>query len=241
MSYVPAHGAEPARWPSLFRGVVVVDSPIGVQVVSVEAGSQASLGDLRPDDVIVRIQDQDIRTIDEFATLSLTLKGRVPSTNMVVFRRGRAQELTLHLYSYPILKTWGIEVIPDYALRFAEAATGLAYWARMGRGFEEAGKPEQALEAYVNALHNDPADVPSALNASRLLWEVGRLRLTGHDLAGGIAALEQAVTMLQRLMEQPLSDEQLQLVKEQLQYTLDALKRSQQGRGPTLELDTRLV
>ena len=42
-------------WPSLFRGVVVADSQVGIRVVRVEDASQAHLADLRPEDIIVRV------------------------------------------------------------------------------------------------------------------------------------------------------------------------------------------
>ena len=86
-----------AQLPSLFRGVVVADSPLGVRVVSVEEGSQASLADLRPEDIIVRVEAREVHSIDEFAALSATLKGHAASATVLVFRNGAPRELTLRL------------------------------------------------------------------------------------------------------------------------------------------------
>ena len=212
------------RPPSLFRGVVVADSPLGVRVVSVEDTSQAYLADLRPDDVIVRVHGTDIHSIDEFGMLSLALKGRAVSTKLVVFRHGLPHEMTIHLYSYPILNEWGLSFLPEHDIRFAEGQTGVEYWRRLGRGFEEAGKPEEALDAYLNALHNVPTHFESAVQACALLLQISRQRLGRGELAGGVARLRQASQMLEHLFDFPLTDEQLAAVRGQLQETLRALR-----------------
>ena len=223
---MPLTPAMAAELPSLFRGVVVVESPVGVRVVSVEESSQAFQADLRPEDIIVRVHGREIRSIDEFAALSKDLKGRVVTTTVVVFRSGRPHEYRLHLYSYPVLNTWGIEFVPDHAVRFAQASVGLAYWSRMGRGFEEARNPAGALFAYLNALHNVPTDVPAAFKVSELSWTVGRAHLERGEWEEGVNALEQAVTILQRLFEEPLTEAQLLAVKAQLEQTLRTLRHS---------------
>ena len=210
--------------PSLFRGVVVAESTLGVRVVSVEESSQASLADLRPEDVIIRIHGQEIHSLDEFATLSTALKGRAVKADVLVFRNGSPRELVLHLYSYPVLREWGIEFVPEHDVRFAETRVGLDYWRRLGRGFEEAGKPAEALNAYLNGLHNVPTDAATALKASRLFSTVSRQRLQEGALAEGIASLHNAVRVLQKLFDYPLSDEDLQAIKQQLEDTLRTLR-----------------
>ncbi len=219
--------------PSLFRGVVVVDSPLGVRVVSVEESSQAFQADLRPEDVIVRVHGQELHSIDEFATLSMALGGRVMATTVLIFRNGTPRELPLHLYSYPILRQWGVEFVPNDELHFVEAKAGLDYWTRLGRGFEQAHKPSDALEAYLNGLHHVPTDIPTALNVSELLLEVSQQQLHSHDLAVGLSSLRQAVLILQKLFESSLTEEQLQRVKNQLKSTLQALQKVRpQAAGP---------
>ena len=214
------------QWPSLFRGVVVADSPLGVRVVSVEETSQASLADLRPEDLIVSIDGREIHSIDEFATLSTAMKGRATAAKVLVFRDGSPRELALHLYSYPILRTWGIEVIPDHDLRFAKPEIGLDYWMRLGRGFEEARKPAEALNAYLNALHNVPTDVAAACKVSDLFTRVSREQLDRGDLAGGVASLRQGLVVMQKLFDSPLTEEQLRAIKDRLTDTLRALRQT---------------
>jgi hypothetical protein len=215
-----------AEQPSLFRGIVVADSPVGVRVVSVEESSQAFRADLRPEDIIVRIDEMEINSIDEFATMSLSLRGKTASTTLLVFRRGAPKEVALHLYSYPVLTTWGVRFIPDYDLRFADPQVGLEYWRRLGRGFEEAGKPADALHAYLNALHHVPDDVPAALRATALLTTLSRTDLSEKRLASGISRLREAIGMLDTLFEYPLRDDELEVVRDQLAGALHTLRTS---------------
>ena len=217
---LPALAAES---PSVFRGVIVANSELGVRVVSVDAGSQAALADLRPEDIVVRVNDADVHSIDEFAVLSSGLKGRAVKTAVVIFRGGKPLELTLHLFSFPVLRAWGLEFVPDYDMRFAEPRTGWAYWTTMGGAFERAGKPAEALNAYLNALHHLPTDTDSAVKVSELLMRVSRERLDRGALAEGVTSLRYALLVMQRLFDEPLSHGQLQALKSRLKETLRTL------------------
>lgn len=217
--------------PSLFRGVVVADSPLGVRVVSIEESSQAFLADLRPEDIIVRVQDTQVRSIDEFAAVSTALKGQTISASVLIFRHGTPRELLVHLYSYPILRAWGLEFIPDHDIRFAQPEVGLEYWRRLGRGFEIAQDLPKALEAYLNGLHNVPTDVATAMKVSELSARISRRALQDARLAEGLRFLEQALRMTERLFDYSLSTEQLESVRTQLRETLQTLKTVTQARA----------
>lgn len=234
-----------ASWPSLFRGVIVADSAVGVRVISVDPASQAYQLDLRPEDLIVRIGDDEVHSIEEFAALSSALKGRVAVVEVVVFRTGHPRTLRLHVFSAPILAAWGIEVVPDYDVRFAQAQVGRDYWTRLGRAFDEAGKPTEALDAYVNALHNVPEDRSTALEVARLSLRLGQQRLRERAFPEGIAALARATTLMQRLFDDPLTEPQLQAMKQELQATLEAFRAAREpapespgGRGGRLDRQT---
>lgn len=213
-----------AQLPSLFRGVVVADNPLGVRVVSVEEHSQASLVDLRPEDIIVQINDATVRSIDEFASISQTLKGQATKATIRLLRGGQPLELILHLYSLPILRQWNLAFVPEYEFRFADPKAGHEYWARLGRGFEMVGNLEPALNAYLNALHNDPAQMDLALKAAELLWKLAQIRLNAHQLPEALMALQQGTTLLERLFDQPLTESQLEMVKAQLEETVKTLR-----------------
>ena len=225
-----------AQLPSLFRGVVVADSPAGVRIVSIEDGSQAFLADLRAEDILLRIDDTDLRRIDEFAALSLALKGRAVRTQLVILRNGQPSTKELHLYSYPLLRRWNIRLVPDHDFRFMEPAAGRDYWTRLGHGFEIARNPEQALEAYGNALHNTPDDVALAMKVSELLGEVAHARLERKELAPALEAFDNHARLLERLFDEPLTEEQMQTVKSRLEQVLKDLRAY---RGTIGDLKTR--
>ena len=210
--------------PSLFRGVVVADNPLGVRVVSVEEHSQAYLVDLRPEDVIVQINDAAVRSIDEFAVISQTLKGQATKATIRLLRSGQPLDLILHLYSMPILRQWNLAFVPKYEFRFADPKAGREYWARLGRGFEMVGNLELALNAYLNALHNDPAQMDLALKAAELLWKLAQIRLHAKQLPQALMALQQGTTLLERLFDQSLTESQLEMVKAQLEETVKVLR-----------------
>ena len=219
------------QWPSLFRGVVVADSPVGVRVVSVEESSQAFHADLRAEDLIISIDGHEVRSIDEFAATSLALKGRAALTTVLVFRHGVPREIQVHLYSYPILQRWGVEFIPEHDLHFAEPQVGLEYWARLGRGFEEARNPAEALKAYLNGLHNVPTDDATALNVAELFSRLGQQQVQAGQLREGMTSLRDALLMMEQLFHGPLTDAQLETIKRQLEDTLHAL-RATRSVGP---------
>ena len=212
-----------AERPSIFRGVVVTDSPPGVRVVSVDAGSQAALADLQPEDLIVRVNGAEIHSIDEFAVLSGALKGRTVRATVVIFRNGQPLQLVLHLFSYPVLRAWGLAFVPDDELRFAEPRTGWVYWTRLGSGFERAGQRAEALDAYLNALHHLPTNLETAVKVSELSLLVSQQRLEGGALADGVSSLRQGILVMQRLFDQPLTAAQLEALKRRLQATLHTL------------------
>ena len=213
-----------AELPSLFRGVVVADREAGVRVVSVEESSQAYGADLRPEDIIVRVRDTEVRTIDDFAAVSNALRGETALAAVLVFRNGAPREITLHLYSYPILRAWGLQFVPQYDIRFAQPQTGLEYWVRLGDGFARAGKPAEALDAYLNGLHNVPESVSTALKASQMLVRLSRQRLSAGELAEGIAQLRRAIVVMNGLFARRLANDELQSVKQQLTEALEALR-----------------
>jgi membrane-associated protease RseP (regulator of RpoE activity) len=227
-SLVTGHSSLVTVWaeqlPSLFRGVMVADSPVGVRVVSVEENSQAALADLRPEDLIIQINGTPLKTIDDFAVVSQALKRSATKVGVVILRNGQPRELLVHLYSYPVLRRWDLTFVPDHDIRFAEAKAGVAYWMRLARGFETAGRLDQALNATLNALHNDPGNVDVALKASELLGRIAHAKLTARQLGEALIAIREGTILLGKLFEQPLDAAKLQAIKSQLEETLRTLR-----------------
>ena len=216
--------AQATQLPSLFRGVVVAADRFGVRVVSVEEASQAYQADLRPEDIIVQIDDVSVASIDAFATISQALKGQTRNATVLVLRNGHPLTLTVHLYSYPILRQWGLSFVPDHDIRFAQADAGVDYWLRMARGYQSAGDSAQQLNALLNALHTDASRVDVAGAAAELLLTIAQTQLTEHRFTEGLTALQHATRLLEHLFDHPLSSEQLQEIKDQLASVLRTLQ-----------------
>lgn len=220
-------GAQAGSLPSLFRGVVVADSQLGVRVISVDEASQAYAADLRHGDLIIRINDSEVHSIDDFAAVSTQLKGKAVRATIVIFRNGSPKELTMHLYSYPLLHAFGIEWVPEHDVRFAQAEIGRDYWVRLARGFETAGQNQKALDATLNALHNVPADREVAFSAAMLSSKVGQEQVKAGNFPEGLSSLRNGLLITQKLFDGPLTDGQLSRVKDQLKATLQAIRQSQ--------------
>lgn len=218
--------AEAGQLPSLFRGVVVANSPLGVRVVSIDETSQAYGADLRSDDLIVRVNEAEVHSIDDFAAVSNQLRGKVIQASVVVFRNGLPKQLLLHLYSYPVLNAWGIEWVPEHDLHFAQPEIGRDYWMRLARGFETANQNQKALNAYLNALHNLPADRQAAFSAAIVSSAIGQEQMKSGNFPEGLTSLRNSLLITQKLFDGPLSDEQLSAVKDQLKTTLQAIRQA---------------
>ncbi|OGX13284.1 MAG: hypothetical protein A3I71_02755 [Omnitrophica WOR_2 bacterium RIFCSPLOWO2_02_FULL_63_16] len=221
--------ARAGQLPSLFRGVVVADSPEGVRVIGVEEGSQADVADLRPEDIVLQVNDTPVKTIEEFSRTSQDLKGRAFKASVVILRNGEPRDVILHLYSYPVLRHWDLTFIPEHDVRFADPEVGAQYWMRLGRGFLSAKKPEPALNAYLNALHNDPRQLDAALRVAGLLLELTQSRLQAQRLPEALAAFKQGAVVLEHLFEHPLASDQLASIKSQLESTLRVLQEYRQA------------
>jgi len=209
--------------------VVLADSELGIRVINVEETSQAALADLRPEDIIVRVNETSLRSIDEFSTFSERLRGSAINATVLVIRNGQPVHLRVHLYSYPVLRRWGVSFLPEHDIRFADSQTGLAYWKRLGRGFETAGDFDKSLDAYLNGLHNDPEQLDVALTVSELLWHIAHRHLQAQRLAEALKALQDEMLILERLFNEPLSTEQLEQIKAQLEGTIRLLRTFQHG------------
>ena len=70
-----------------------------------------------------------------------------------------------------------------------------------------------------------PADSATALKAAELFSSLGQEHLAQRRLAEGIASLRQAILVFEKLFDYPMTDDELQRIKHQLEETLHALRR----------------
>ena len=122
------------------------------------------------------------------------------------------------------LHQWDLAFIPDHELRFAEPTAGRHYWLNLGRGFETADDLDGALQASLNALHNEPDNVEVAMNTADLFWRIAERHLQSRRLPDAMRALGSGTALLHRLFEHPLKPEQLNQIKSRLEESLHLLK-----------------
>ncbi len=76
----------------------------------------------------------------------------------------------------------------------------------------------------MNALHNVPGDVPSAVAAAEFASRLGQEHLGEGRLAQGIASLHRGVVLMERLFQYELTEAQLRRLRDQLEATVAALR-----------------
>ncbi len=213
------------RLPSLFRGVVVADAKPAVVVVTIDEESAAYAGGLRSGDVITTVEGQTIASMEAFARQSQRLAGTVAELKLTVQRAGQSAELLLSLFSARLLEVWGERFVPNLELRFREPSAGYAYWNAEAHRAIRAQRAAPAIEALETALHYQPDHLDTALSLAGQWNLLAQSQFVEHHHAQGIASLQHAINLYQRLLTKGIAQDQLVEVKAQLQRLVDALKQ----------------
>ncbi len=228
-------GTEETPRPSLFRTVVVADAKPGARVVVVDEESAAYAGGVRPGDVITRLNGAAVGSIDEFALQSQHVLGKVSEATLVVERGGRPIALLISLFSQRLLEAWGERFVPNLELRFRDPKAGYAYWSTEGRRVAQSQRVSLAIEAFETALHYQPAHVETALLLAGQWNMLAQSRFADRRNDQGIAALQHAVNMYQRLLAKGVTAEQLAEIKGQLQRLVSTLDAQLPAGTPSAE------
>lgn len=211
--------------PSLFRGVVVADAKPGALVVSVDEEAIAYAGGLRPGDVILIINGTPIASIDDFAAQSRRISGKMTEATLKIERAGRSVELLVSLFSQRLLEAWGERFVPNLELRFRDPKAGYAYWWSEAQRLTRERRASLAIEALETALHYQPEHADAVLLLAEQWSQLAQSRFAGRRNDQGVAALQHAVNLYQRLLAQGATTEQLAQVKAQLQQLVTTLGR----------------
>ena len=217
--------AAETKMPSLFRGVVVADATPGARVLSVDEESIAYAGGLRPGDVILLMHGASIASIDDFAAQSQRIGGKTTEVVLKIERAGRPVELLVSLFSPRLLEAWGERFVPNLELRFRDPKAGYTYWWGEGRRLARERRTSLAIEALATALHYQPDRAETALLLAGQWNLLAQSRFAGRRNDQGVAALQHAVNLYQRLLAKGATAEQLQQVKAQLQPLVHTLGR----------------
>ena len=222
---VASVGLAATRMPSLFRGVVVVDARPGARVVTVDEESAAYVSGLRPEDTITGVESAPVETIDDFASQSQRLAGHVPEASLTVLRAGQSVRLLVSLYSPRLIASWGERFVPNMDLRFRDANAGFGYWWSEAQRAARAQHTTQAIEAAETALHYQPERLETVLLLTAQWNALAQSRFAERRFDQGVAALQHAVNLYQRLLHRGVSEEHLGEIKRQLEQLVQALGR----------------
>jgi len=89
-------GRTPTASPTAFLGVTVSQTPEGVAITDVTEGGGAARGGIQPGDIIKRIGDTDVSTLEQLGALLRSLKPGT-TTAVQVIRNGATVDLTVQL------------------------------------------------------------------------------------------------------------------------------------------------
>ena len=232
-----AQAAE-TKTPSLFRGVVASDAQPGARVVSLDEESVAYAGGLRPGDVIAKFNGAAIGSIDDFALQSQHILGKMSEATLVVERGGQSIELLISLFSQRLLDLWGERFVPNLELRFRDPKAGYVYWWSEGQRAARNQRVSLAIEALETALHYQPEHHDAALLLAGQWSLLAQARFTDHRNDQGVAALQHAVNLYQRLAAQGTTAEALTEIKAQLQQLVSTLGAQLPAAAPASEPET---
>ena len=224
--------------PSLFRGVVVANAAPGALVVTVDEESTAYAGGLRQGDIILLINGASVASIDDFAAQSRRMTGKTTEATLQITRGGRPVELLVSLFSQRLLEAWGERFVPNLELRFRDPQAGYTYWWSEGQRIARDHRTSLAIEALETALHYQPEHADAALALAEQWNLLAQARLADHRNDQGVAALQHAVNLYQRLLAKGVTAEQLTQVKTQLQQLVGTLKQQSPATVPIPEPDS---
>ncbi len=164
-------GAVTSVWgASLFSGLVLSQGGQGgVMVVEVSPDSPSGKAGVRVADLIVELEGQKIKSLDDFVTKSHSIEKEVLEVTVKVLRGDKLLDLVIASYSMPVYQSWKVKVRqPPY--------TGLGgvslfqYWIEKGRRRLQENQGDvpvdikianckEAIKSFFFALHYSPAAV----------------------------------------------------------------------------------
>ncbi len=100
---------------SPFSGLVVSQGEStsgGAKVVEIYPGSPAEKAGLSVGDIILEIDGQKVKTLEEFVNISKAMKEKSTEAKLLLIRKGRLQNALLFTYSENVFKEWKEKVAP---------------------------------------------------------------------------------------------------------------------------------
>jgi tetratricopeptide (TPR) repeat protein len=230
---------------NLFSGLAVAqgDSPSGgVKVVEVRPGCPGERAGLREGDLVIEVDGQKVKTLQEFVSLSKAMKDKSTEANIQLIRKGKLQNLLLISYSDVVFKEWkekapvppeskmgGVSLFQYYVEKGKANLEG----NKLGGSFEgRLDKGEEAIKYFFYALHYNPTAVEVVLLIADTYMGMARAGLENGKPALAVENYSKAASLYEKCSKRHVSEKELELILAHLQEVekeLTGLLPSEEG------------
>ena len=214
----------------LFSGLVVSQGDSasgGVKVVEIYPGCPAERAGVSAGDLIIEIDGQKIKTLDEFVKMSKARGAKDMEAGLVLIRKGKLQNLRVVTYSEIIFKEWREKVPPppqssimglslfQYYMEKGKAKLGEN---KVGGSFEtKLARDEEAIRYFFYALHYNPTEVGVALFIADTHMNMARLYLENGRIPLAVENYGKAANLYEKCSKKHVAEKELELILTHLQ------------------------
>ena len=172
---------------ALFSGITVLENKEGVSVFSIKSGTPLKDAGVRKDDVILEIEGEKIKTIDDYVKISKELKNKKNEAKVIIKRKDKIYTIIIDNYSEPIKEFWSEKVIlPSENL--PSSKDNFDYWFKQGKieldslngNMSYPGKVDiynKAINYLYNALHHKPEVVQAMVLIADAYSKIGEVSM----------------------------------------------------------------
>ncbi|HLA37038.1 MAG TPA: PDZ domain-containing protein [Candidatus Brocadiales bacterium] len=214
----------------LFSGLVVSQGDSasgGVKVVEIYPGCPAERAGIIAGDLIIEIDGQKIKTLDEFVKTSKARGAKDMEAGLVLIRRGKLQNLRVVTYSEIIFKEWK-EKVPPPPQSSIGGLSLFQYYMEKGKaklGENKAGgtfetklaRDEEAIRYLFYALHYNPTEVGVAILIADTHMDMARLYLKNARTPLAVENYGKAANLYEKCSRKHVAEKELELILAHLQ------------------------
>ncbi|MFN3466903.1 MAG: PDZ domain-containing protein [Candidatus Brocadiales bacterium] len=212
---------------NLFTGLIVSQGDQGVKVVEIYPRCPSERAGIMVGDLILEIDGQKIKTLDEFARMSKAMGDRQTEASLLLIRKGKLHNLQVVIYSTPVFKEWQEKVLPP-----PEGSVGgvslFQYYVEKGKAKLEENKQGGSLEAQLTrnqeairylfyALHYAPTEVGVVLLAADTHMNMAGLYLKSGQTALAVENYARAAGLYEKCSKRHVAEEELERILSHLQ------------------------
>ncbi len=218
----------------LFSGTELAQADQGVKLLNVYPGYPAERAGLQVGDIILEINGQKIKTVEEFISISKSMGNKLAEANLLVMRRGRLENRLIFNYSEVVYKEWGEKVQPPpegnvrmfslFQYYKEKGRVKLEENKKAGGPFEtQLARSEEAIKYFFYSLHYAPTDVGVALLIADTYKDTAKLCLDNDKRLQAVENYSKAATLYERCSKRHITEKELEFIFARLQEVEKAL------------------